>query len=156
MTLKNQYLPCLHLCHHLLSYPERQSYVGWYSAIKHSLVTDESAPFAYTCTSGPEKVPQQTCNPAKRAKPLRTSAMNLMMTRWHRNNVNHLNQEESVCVETYKCKKKSKCLHDWIPEIGLSKSDRETLLNPVGFCSQCCTKAAQGHHTSSRPWVCCL
>ena len=65
------------------------------------------------------------------------------MTRRQRNNVNHVNQEEPVCVETYKCNKPSECCQEWIPELGLSKSDRETLLNPVGWLTDSIVDAAQ-------------
>ena len=86
---------------------------------------------------------QPACNPVKWAKSLKTNALNLMMTRRQRNYVNHVNQEEPVCVETYECKKLSECCQSWIPELGLSKPDRETLLNPAGWLTDSIVDAAQ-------------
>ena len=69
--------------------------------------------------------------------------MNLMMTRRRRNNGSHKNSKEPVCVEMYKCKKTTQCCQEWIPELGLSKSDRETLLNPAGWLTDSIIDAAQ-------------
>ena len=66
-----------------------------------------------------------------------------MTTRQQRNNVNCSNQEEPVCVETYKCKNSSGCHQEWIPELGLSKPDRDSLLNPVGWLTDSIIDAAQ-------------
>ena len=74
-----------------------------------------------------------------------------MMTRRQGNNVIHINPEEPVCVEMYKCNKLGECCQDWIPELGLSKSDRETLLNPVIWLTDSIIDAAQKLLRDVRP-----
>ena len=48
-----------------------------------------------------------------------------------------------IDVDTYKCKKPAEVCQDWIPELGLLKSDQETLLNPVGWLTDSIVDAAQ-------------
>ena len=62
----------------------------------------------------------------------------------------HVNAEP-INVDTYKCKKPTECRQDWIPELGLLKSDRDTLLNPVGWLTDSIVDAAQTLLKDSSP-----
>lgn len=55
---------------------------------------------------------------------------------------NHVDKV-TVDVETYQCKKPVKCSQDWIPELGLSQSDRDIILNPVGWVTDSVVDASQ-------------
>lgn len=69
--------------------------------------------------------------------------MNLVMMRQQRKNGNHISNKVPICVETYKCKKPHEYPQECIPGFGLSTSDRETLLSPVGWLTDSIVNAAQ-------------
>ena len=77
----------------------------------------------------------------KRAKP--TGAMKLMRTRRQQAKSSNYVDSVTVNVETYQCKKPAERSRDWIPELGLSQSDRDTLLNPVGWVTDSVVDASQ-------------
>ena len=65
------------------------------------------------------------------------------MTKRQRKCFNHINQEKIIRVELYKCRNLSERHYDWIPELELLKSDRETLLNPVSWLTDSIIDAVQ-------------
>ena len=77
----------------------------------------------------------------KRAKP--TGAMKLMWTRQQQAKSSNYADSVTVNVETYQCKKPAECSRDCIPELGLSQSDRDTLLNAVEWVTDSVVDASQ-------------
>ena len=67
-------------------------------------------------------------------------ASNLMLKRRQRKPTKHVNPEEPICVETYKCSKPDKLSQQWIPGLGL---DRNCLLNPTSWLTESIIDTAQ-------------
>ena len=95
--------------------------------------TDDRVRHSYKPNPG---VPKQ-----KRVKP--TSVMKLMRTQRQQAKSSNYVDSVTVDVEMYQCKKPAECSRDWIPELGLSQSDRDTLLNPVGWVTDSVVDASQ-------------
>ena len=66
-----------------------------------------------------------------------------MLKRRQRKPTKHVNLEDPICVETYKCSKPDKLNQQWIPNLGLSGSDRNCLLNPTSWLTDSIIDAAQ-------------
>ena len=79
--------------------------------------------------------------PSKSVKPV--GASNLMLKRRQRKLTKHVNPEEPICVETYKCSKPDKLSQQWIPGLGLTSLDRNCLLNPTSWLTDSIIDAAQ-------------
>ena len=77
---------------------------------------------------------------SKSVKPMNVGASNLMLKRRQRKPTKHVNPEEPIRVETYKC---SKLSQQWIPGLGLTSLDRNCLLNPTSWLTDSIVDAAQ-------------
>ena len=91
----------------------------------------------------PIHAPASTKAQSKSVRPRNVAASNLMLKRRQRKPTNHVNLEDPICVETYKCNKPDKLNQQWIPNLGLSGSDRNCLLNPTSWLTDSIFDAAQ-------------
>ena len=70
-----------------------------------------------------------------------TNAKNLMSKRRQRKQTKDVNKNDPICVEEHQSKQKDTEL--WIPELGLTSSDRDILLSPTAWLTDSIIDAAQ-------------
>ena len=103
------------------------------------------APASTTADDQPSPIhaPASTKAQSKSVRPRNVAASNLMLKRRQRKPTKHVNLEDPICIETYKCSKPDKLSQQWIPNLGLSGSDRNCLLNPTSWLTDSIFDAAQ-------------